>query len=62
LLGHFAYYYALKSAEVSRVVLLARASPIITVVVSFLLLHESISHYKLAGMALIVLGAILMSI
>jgi len=62
LLGHFAYYYALKAEEVSRVVLLARAAPVLTVIIGIIFLGESISHNKVGGMALIVLGAILITL
>jgi transporter family protein len=62
LLGHFSYYYALRAEEVSRVVLLGRAAPIITVIISILFLGESISRFKIGGMALIIIGAILISI
>lgn len=62
LLGHFAYYYALKAEEVSRIVLLGRAAPVVTVVLSVVLLGEGISVGKIGGMILIILGAIWMSL
>lgn len=62
LLGHFSYYYALKMEEVSRVVLLARAAPVLTVAISVLFLGESITYQKIGGMALIIAGAILISL
>jgi len=47
--------------EVLRVVLLARAAPVLIVLISVIFLGESVSHYKLGGMAIIIDGAILLS-
>ncbi|MFP3950811.1 MAG: EamA family transporter [Candidatus Bathyarchaeia archaeon] len=62
LLGHFSYYCALKIEEASRVVVLTRAAPVLTVAISVLFLGESISYQKIGGMALIIAGAILINL
>ena len=60
LLGHFAYYYALKGGEVSETILLTRAAPVVTVFLSYVLLGERLTTVQLGGMALIVAGSVLM--
>ena len=62
LLGHFAYYSALKAGEVSYTVLLARSAPIVTVVLSYLVLGERLSGLQLGGIALILAGSVLMNL
>ena len=60
LLGHFAYYYALKGGEVTETILLSRAAPIMTVFLSYILLGERLTSVQLGGMTLILVGSILM--
>ena len=60
LLGHFAYYYALKAGEVTETTLLARTAPIVTVILSYALLGERLTPTQLGGMALIIAGSALM--
>ncbi|OPX87352.1 MAG: EamA-like transporter family protein [Pelotomaculum sp. PtaB.Bin104] len=58
LLGQLAYYYAIKGGEVSLVSPLAAAFPLITVLLAFLFLGESLSVPKVIGALLIVTGVI----
>lgn len=60
LIGHFAYYYALKFGETSRVVPIASAFPIITLIIAVSFLSEKMTIFKGGGMILIVAGVILM--
>ena len=60
LLGHLAYYYALKGGEVSETILLARAAPVVTVFLSYVLLGERLTTLQLGGMGLIIAGSVLM--
>ena len=62
LLGHFAYFFALKTGEVSRTVLLVRSAPIVTVILGILVFGEKLSLTELGGMVLIILGSVLMSL
>ena len=56
LLGHLAYYYALKLGDVSLVSPVIAAFPVVTVLLAFLLLGEKYTPGKLMGTLLIVLG------
>lgn len=60
LLGHFAYYYALKLGETSRVVPVASAFPVITLIISLIFLAEKITVAKGAGIALVIAGLFLL--
>jgi len=60
LIGHFAYYYALKLGETSKVVPITSAFPIMTVMLAVIFLAEKMTVYKGAGVALIVAGIYLM--
>ncbi|MDD3776065.1 MAG: EamA family transporter [Actinomycetota bacterium] len=60
LLGHFAYYYALKLGETSRVVPITSAFPIVTLAVAAIFLTEKITMVKGAGAALIIAGLLLL--
>ncbi|MBD3172300.1 EamA family transporter [Candidatus Bathyarchaeota archaeon] len=62
LLGHFAYYYALKAGEVSYTVLLARSAPIVTVILSYVILGDRLTPIQIGGVALILTGSILMNL
>jgi len=59
LLGHFAYYQALKLGDVSRVSPLLAAYPAVTVLAAVLVLGEKFSWSKLAGLLAIIAGVIL---
>jgi len=60
LLGHLAYYYALKYGEASRVVPVASSFPLFALVLAFFLLGERPSWDKVLGVALIVGGVLLL--
>ena len=60
LIGHFAYYYALKSGEVSKAVPITSAFPIITLLIAVVFLSEKITIFKGSGILLIVAGIILL--
>jgi transporter family protein len=60
LIGHFAYYYALKLGETSKVVPIASAFPVITAVVAILFLSEKFTAFKGGGIALIIAGLLLL--
>lgn len=59
-LGYFAWYYALKSNEVSRLTTLNNISPILTVLVSISFLGEPISAYFIIGGIITLIGVFLM--
>ncbi len=59
LLGHLAYYYALKNGDVSTISPVMAAFPIVTVLLGFLLLDEKFTANKLAGVLLIVIGVLI---
>lgn len=59
LLGHFAYYWALKLGNASDAVPMISAYPVITVLVAVLFLGEKMTGGKAAGMALIAAGVFL---
>ena len=59
LIGHFAYYYALRLGEASRVVPIAAAFPIITVIAAAIFLSEKITILKGSGILLILAGVFL---
>lgn len=60
LIGHFAYYYALKLGETSRIVPIASAFPIITIAAAALFLSEKITLLKGAGAVLVLAGIFLL--
>ena len=60
LIGHFAYYYALKLGETSNIVPITSAFPVITVILAIFLLSEKMTIFKGGGMMLIIAGIILM--
>lgn len=59
LIGHFAYYYALKLGETSRIVPIAAAFPMITVIAAAIFLSEKITILKGSGIILILVGIFL---
>lgn len=62
LLGHFAYYEAMRTWETSRVVGVTGAFPVITAVLALLFLGESLTWGKALGITLITSGVILLKI
>ncbi|HHW40260.1 MAG TPA: EamA family transporter [Syntrophomonadaceae bacterium] len=59
LLGHLAYYYAIKFGEVSQISPIMSGFPIVTVMLAALLLGEKFTPAKLIGAILIVLGVLI---
>jgi len=55
-LGQIPYYMALKGAEMSRVVLIAGSYPLVAVLLGVLVLGESVSVTKVAGMLAVIGG------
>ena len=60
LIGHFAYYYALKLGEVSKIVPITSAFPIITVLIAVIFLSEKMTIFKGSGILLIIGGIVLL--
>lgn len=59
LLGHLAYYYALKLGDVSKVSPLLAAYPAVTVLAAILFLGEKFTWNKFVGLIAIIAGVIL---
>jgi drug/metabolite transporter (DMT)-like permease len=59
-LGYFAWYYALKSNEVSKLTTLNNIAPVITVLISVMFLGEPISFYFIIGGIITLIGVFLM--
>lgn len=59
LAGHFAYFYALKLGQASKVAPITAAFPIVTVALAAVILHEPLTIGKVAGGILIILGVFL---
>lgn len=59
LIGHLAYFYALRAGEASQVVPVVSAFPVVAVILGVLFLGESPGVTRWAGVTLIVLGVIL---
>lgn len=60
LLGQLTYFNALKGAEASKVIPLTAAFPLVTTVLGVVILNESFSWEKLAGVMLVITGAVLL--
>ena len=60
-LGDLAYFYALQKGKISEVALIMSCTPLITVLVSYLLLDEGISLSLLIGTILITVGLIIIN-
>jgi len=60
LIGQFAYYYALKLGETSKIVPIASAFPLITVLIAAIFLSEKITLLKGSGIFLIIAGVVLL--
>lgn len=56
LLGHLAYFYALKFGTASRVVPFVAAYPLVTVLAAIIFLKEGFSWENLIGALLIIIG------
>lgn len=54
--GMMAYFYALKLGATSKIVPIAASYPMITAILSIIILKEGISVYRLLGTALILAG------
>mgnify|MGYP000038301110 CR=1 FL=1 len=59
LLGHLAYYYALKFGEASRVTPVMAAFPLVTVALGIIFLGEKLTLAKIGGAAMVVVGVLL---
>lgn len=59
LIGHLFYYYSLKYGQITWVVPMIAAYPLVTVLSAYLFLRESLTLVQLAGAILIVAGVIL---
>jgi transporter family protein len=60
LIGHFAYYYALKYGTASQVVPLVSCFPAVAFIGAVLFLNERITLPKVSGLGLIVLGVLVL--
>jgi len=60
-LGDLAYFYALQKGKVSEVALIMSCTPLITVLLSYLLLDECISLPIIVGAILITAGLVIIS-
>jgi drug/metabolite transporter (DMT)-like permease len=58
-LGYFAWYYALKTYEVSKLTTINNLAPVMTVAFSVILLGESISIYFIIGGIITLFGVFL---
>jgi len=59
-LGYFAWYYALKTSEVSRLTTINNLAPVLTVAISVIILGEPISLYFVIGGIITLIGVFLM--
>ena len=59
LLGHLAYYYALKYGEASKMVPVTASFPLITIILAILFLSEKFTPFKVIGAILIIAGVII---
>lgn len=59
-LGYFAWYYALKTYEVSKLTTINNLAPVLTVAISVLYLNEPISIYFVIGGIITLIGVFLM--
>jgi transporter family protein len=60
LIGHFAFYYALRLGDASRVVPIVSAYSLITVLAAVIFLSEKMTIYKGTGALLIIAGVFLL--
>lgn len=59
-LGYFAWYYALKTNEVSKITTLNNIAPVLTVLISVVYLGEPVSFYFVIGGIITLIGVFLM--
>lgn len=59
LLGHYAYFYAMKYTQASRVVPVTAAYPIVAVLLGWMVLKEGLTPLKVLGSILIIAGILL---
>ena len=59
LLGHLAYYYAIKYGDVSKLVPVTASFPLIAMVLAILLLSEKLTPSKAIGAIFIVAGVVI---
>jgi transporter family protein len=59
LLGMWTYYYLLRTGMTTKIVPIAAAYPLITAVLSMLILREEVTLQRIMGIVLTVLGIIL---
>ncbi|HNW92834.1 MAG TPA: EamA family transporter [bacterium] len=62
LLGHFAYYEAMRTWDASRVVGVTGSFPVFTVLLAAMFLGEALTWGKLLGMGLIVAGVLVLKL
>jgi len=60
LLGHLAYYYALKYGDVGKVSPVVAAFPLVALILAIVVLGEKLTMWKMAGAATIVVGIIML--
>ncbi len=58
LLGQLFYYYALKSGDASMVVPLIASFPLFTFIIASIFLGDKVTLTKIAGLAMIILGVV----
>lgn len=61
-MAYVCYYVAISKGEASRIVTITALYPIITCILSFAFLHESITVPKIAGIVCAVAGIILLTL
>ncbi len=59
-MGYFAWYYALKSYDVSKLTTINNIAPVMTVLISVMFLNEPISYYFIIGGIITLIGVFLM--
>ena len=62
LIGQYFYYKAVKVWEVSRVVPIVGAYPLVSFLIAFLFLAEQLTLYKVIGIVLVVSGIVFLGI
>jgi transporter family protein len=60
--GIVSLYHALGSGEASKVIPVSASYPVVTLVLSALILRERITRRKVGGMALVVTGVVLLTV
>lgn len=61
LLGDLAYFYALKEGNINEVSLIMACAPLITLILSYFLLHEMVTTSQVIGAFFITIGLVLIS-